>query len=58
MFARLANLIGDRTKLEPEMSEAIEEVVMDSAKVKAIFEAAKSSMGKNLLVLLLLKHRH
>ncbi|CAL1535848.1 unnamed protein product [Lymnaea stagnalis] len=45
MFARLTNLIGDRTKLQPEMEDAIEEVVMDSAKVKAIFEAAKSSMG-------------
>ncbi|KAH9524535.1 snoRNP complex protein nop56 [Bulinus truncatus] len=45
MFARLTNLIGDRTKLQPEMEEALEEVIMDSAKVKAIFEAAKSSMG-------------
>ncbi|KAI8777892.1 nucleolar protein 56 [Biomphalaria glabrata] len=45
MFARLTNLIGDRTKLQPEMADSLEEVVMDSAKVKAIFEAAKSSMG-------------
>lgn len=45
MYARIANLIGDRTKLTPDMEEAIEEIVMDSAKVKAIFDAAKSSMG-------------
>ena len=46
MYARLANLIGDRTKLTSDMEEAIEEIVMDSAKVKAIFDASKSSMGK------------
>ncbi|KAK3788285.1 hypothetical protein RRG08_027019 [Elysia crispata] len=45
MYARLANLIGDRTKLTSDMEEAIEEIVMDSAKVKAIFDASKSSMG-------------
>ncbi|GFN82453.1 myosin-ie [Plakobranchus ocellatus] len=45
MFARLANLIGDRTKLTTEIEEQVEEIVMDSAKVKAIFDAAKSSMG-------------
>ena len=46
MYARLANLVGDRTKITADMEEAIEEIVMDSAKVKAIFDAAKSSMGK------------
>lgn len=45
MFAKLTTLIGDRAKLTSDMEEQVEEVVMDSAKVKAIFEAAKSSMG-------------
>uniref|UniRef100_A0A0B7BBJ8 Nucleolar protein 56 n=1 Tax=Arion vulgaris TaxID=1028688 RepID=A0A0B7BBJ8_9EUPU len=45
MFAKLTSLIGDRTKLTPESESQLEEVVMDSAKVKAIMEAAKSSMG-------------
>ncbi|CAG5124236.1 unnamed protein product, partial [Candidula unifasciata] len=45
MFAKLTGLIGDRTKLTPEMESQIEEVVMDSAKARAIMEAAKSSMG-------------
>ncbi|GFR62320.1 nucleolar protein 56 [Elysia marginata] len=45
IYARLANMIGDRTKLTTDMEEPIEEIVMDSAKVKAIFDASKSSMG-------------
>ncbi|BFY98070.1 hypothetical protein BsWGS_01110 [Bradybaena similaris] len=45
MFAKLTGLIGDRTKLTPDMESQIEEVVMDSAKAKAIMDAAKSSMG-------------
>lgn len=45
MFAKLTTLIGDRTKLSEEQEPAVEELVMDSAKTRAIFEAAKSSMG-------------
>lgn len=45
MFAKLTNLIGDRAKLTEDMEASIEETVMDSAKVEAIFKAAKSSMG-------------
>jgi len=46
MFAKMTTVIGDRAKLDEEtMGEAIEEIVMDSAKTKAIFVAANSSMG-------------
>lgn len=48
MFAKLTNLIGDREKLTLDMSDSIEEIVMDSGKVTAIFEAAKSSMGMEI----------
>ena len=46
MFAKLTTIIGDRTKLTEEQEPVLEELVMDSAKTRAIFEAAKSSMGK------------
>lgn len=45
MYARVAVLVGDRKKLEPELADEIEAIVMDSAKVKAIYEASNSSMG-------------
>lgn len=45
MFARVAVTIGDRKKLTTDMSDEIEAIVMDSGKVKAIFEASNSSMG-------------
>jgi len=45
MFAKLTTIIGDRTKLTEEQEPVLEELVMDSAKTRAIFEAAKSSMG-------------
>ena len=45
MFAKLTNVLGDRAKLTLDLEEQVEEIVMDSAKTHAIFEAAKSSMG-------------
>jgi len=45
MFAKVAVLVGDRSKLTPDKEEQIEEIVMDSAKAKAVMDAAKSSMG-------------
>jgi nucleolar protein 56 len=45
MYARCVQLIKDRQQLSEEMADALEEIIMDSAKVQAIFDASKSSMG-------------
>ena len=45
MYARVAKFIGNRKELTHEKFEDLEEIVMDSTKVQAIFEAARVSMG-------------
>ncbi|KAG7481273.1 hypothetical protein MATL_G00064730 [Megalops atlanticus] len=47
-YCRVARLIGNRKELSEEKLEALEEVVMDSAKAQAILEAARSSMGMDI----------
>ncbi|KAI1904656.1 hypothetical protein AGOR_G00007930 [Albula goreensis] len=47
-YCRVARLIGNRKELSEENLEAMEEVVMDSAKAQAILEAARSSMGMDI----------
>ncbi|KAG2466906.1 NOP56 protein, partial [Polypterus senegalus] len=47
-YCCLAKLIGNRKELSSESLEALEEVVMDSAKAQAILEASKSSMGMDI----------
>ncbi|XP_042322898.1 nucleolar protein 56 [Sceloporus undulatus] len=47
-YCRLAKLIGNRKELSEESLEALEEVVMDSAKAQAILEASRSSMGMDI----------
>lgn len=44
-YVKVVGLIGDKKTLTEESADALEEVVMDSSKVKAIFDAARSSMG-------------
>ena len=46
MYARTAQYIKSRKDLTEDMSEGSEEIVMDSAKAKAIYDASKSSMGR------------
>ena len=46
MYARAAQYIKSRKDLTEDMIEGLEEIVMDSAKAKAIFDASKSSMGR------------
>ena len=46
MYARTAQYIKSRKDLSEDKLEGLEEIVMDSAKAKAIFAASKSSMGK------------
>ncbi|KAI1900456.1 hypothetical protein AGOR_G00050120 [Albula goreensis] len=47
-YCRVARLIGNRKELSEENLEALEEVVMDSAKAQAILEASRSSMGMDI----------
>lgn len=48
MYAKVAQLIKNRKELTNEKLEALEEVVMDSAKAQAIIDASKSSMGMDI----------
>ena len=46
MYAKVAKFIKDRKSLSDESLEGLEEVVQDSAKAKAIVDAARMSMGR------------
>ncbi|XP_076751302.1 nop56 ribonucleoprotein [Xylocopa sonorina] len=48
MYAKVAQLIKNRKELTDEKLEALEGVVMDSAKAQAIIDASKSSMGMDI----------
>lgn len=48
MYAKVARVIQNRKELTDDKLSAIEEIVMDSEKAKAIFKAAKSSMGMDI----------
>ena len=48
MYAKVAKLIKNRKELTEEKLEALEEIVMDSAKAQAIIDASKSSMGMDI----------
>jgi nucleolar protein 56 len=41
----LAKFIGDRKQLTEEKIEGLEQLVVDSEKARAIFDASRSSMG-------------
>ncbi|KAM4053201.1 nucleolar protein 56 isoform 2-T2 [Anomaloglossus baeobatrachus] len=47
-YCRAAKFIGNRKELSEEHLEAIEEIVMDSAKAQAVLEASRSSMGMDI----------
>ncbi|XP_067389683.1 nucleolar protein 56 [Emydura macquarii macquarii] len=47
-YCRLAKCIGNRKELSEENLEALEEIVMDSAKAQAILDASRSSMGMDI----------
>ena len=44
----MVRFIGSRKNLTEDKMDALEELVMDSTKVQAIFEAAKMSMGMDI----------
>ncbi|KAJ7356317.1 snoRNP complex protein nop56 [Desmophyllum pertusum] len=48
MYARTAQYVKSRKDLTEDMIEGLEEIVMDSAKAKAIYDASKSSMGMDI----------
>ncbi|XP_014219765.1 nucleolar protein 56 [Copidosoma floridanum] len=48
MYAKAAELIKNRKELTQDHLEALEEIVMDSAKAQAIIDASKSSMGMDI----------
>lgn len=48
MYAKVAKLIKNRKELTNEKLEALEEIIMDSAKAQAIIDASKSSMGMDI----------
>ena len=50
MYAKVAKLIKNRKELTEDKLGALEELVMDDAKVKAIVDAARSSMGRYIAI--------
>ena len=45
-YARVAKYIKNRKEFTEDMVEGLEEIVMDSAKAQAIWDANRASMGK------------
>lgn len=54
MFAKVAQFVKDRKSLSQDSLEALEEIVMDSAKAQGIIDASKMSMGMDISVVDLL----
>ena len=48
MYSKVAQLIKNRKELNQDKLDALEEIVMDSAKAQAIIDASKSSMGMDI----------
>ena len=46
LYAKAVHFIGTRKNLTEDKLEGLEEIVMDSTKAEAIFEAGKMSMGE------------
>lgn len=47
LYARVVKHIKNRKEMTEEMVEQLEEIVMDAAKAKAIYDAARMSMGEH-----------
>lgn len=45
LYAKTAKFIGNRKEFTEEKIDELEEVVMDSGKARAIYDASRSSMG-------------
>ena len=46
LFAKIVTYIGNRKEFHEDKLPGLEEIVMDSAKVKEIYDASRASMGK------------
>merc|ERR1712025_1103410 len=57
-FAKCVKVIKNRKELSEEAIAALEEVVMDSAKAKAVVDASKTSMGMDISQIDLLNVEH
>ena len=47
-YAKVVKLVKNRKELSDDLSDQLEEVVMDAAKARAIIDASKSSMGMDI----------
>ncbi len=45
LYAKAVQFVGNRKELTEEKLEELEELLMDSAKARAVLDAARSSMG-------------
>lgn len=54
MFAKCVKAIKNRKELPENITDVLEEIVMDSAKAKAVVDASKMSMGMDISVIDLL----
>lgn len=53
LFAKVVKYVGDRKQLTDDKVEGLEEIIMDAGKAAAVLSAAKSSMGKlHILVIM------
>lgn len=48
LYVRCARLIKNRKEMTEEMREQLQEILMDDAKVQAIYDASRSSMGMDI----------
>lgn len=48
LYAKTAKFIGNRKEFTKEKLDGLEEVVMDSGKARAIYDASRSSMGMDI----------
>lgn len=53
LYAKVAKYIEDKSKLEEDKIPALTDIVGDEDKAKEIVEAAKASMGINLVLFFL-----
>merc|ERR1719264_2021924 len=51
LYARCVKVLKNRKELKENVLETLEEIVMDSAKAKAVVDASKSSMGMDISVI-------
>ena len=57
LYAQVVKYIKSRKDLTEDKLEGLEDIVMDEAKVKAIYDASRSSMGILALSVLTVKLR-